>query len=241
LTETAIPTPTSSPIEITDAKGVKMALVPAGEFTMGSNKYNEEKPVHHFYVNDFYMDIYEVTNELYKACVTAGTCTEPGVTIRYDDLTYASHPVMYVDWNQAKAYCEWRGGRLPTEAEWEKAARGMGARTYPWGEGLDAAFANYGTNVGDTTEVGIYEMGKSPYGIYDMAGNVQEWVSSLFMNYPYNAGDGREDLTAPGMRIFRGGAWNESALLTRSASRVGSYPYAKNSGIGFRCARDATP
>jgi formylglycine-generating enzyme required for sulfatase activity len=129
-------------------------------------------------LDSFCMDVYEVTNALYAACVDAGNCTPPHSTRSstrsnyYRKSVYMNYPVIYVDWSQAKTYCEWLGARLPTEAEWEKAARGTDERTYPWGEVIDSSFANYNGAVGDTTEVGKYEKGKSLYGMYDMAGNV---------------------------------------------------------------------
>jgi len=144
-----------------------MRLVPAGEFTMGSIK-EVEQPVHTVYLDTFYMDAYEVTNAHYKACVDAGGCTPPQKlgssthSIYYGNSNFDYYPVIYVNWNQAKAYCEWRGANLPTEAQLEKAARGIDERTRPWGEGIDCNKANYFGCVGDTTKVGSYEGGKSP-------------------------------------------------------------------------------
>jgi formylglycine-generating enzyme required for sulfatase activity len=251
------PAPTSSPdlftqphtpsltltTEITDTQGVTMRLVPAGSFTMGSdNGGADERPVHKVTLADYYMDVYEVTYSRYKACIDAGDCTPPQGTFQqntdeYDNSSYAKYPIAHVDWNQAKAYCEWRGARLPTEAEWEKAARGTDGRTYPWGEGIDKTIADYNNNVGNTTPVGSYENGKSPYGMYDMAGNVWEWVSSLYQPYPYNASDGREDLSALGNRVLRGGSWGNDNRNVRSAYRYWYLPMFRNSLIGFRCAR----
>jgi len=231
--------------EITDDKGVPMRLVPAGEFSMG--KVDE---AHTVYIDDFYMDKYEVTNALYKACVEAGECQPPQNTSSYTHDSYYrnsefdNYPVIYVDWNQAQAYCEWRGASLPTEAQWEKAARGTDKRTYPWGEGIDCDRANYSSCKGtDTTPVGSYESGKSPYGIYNLAGNVWEWTSSLYKPYPYVSTDGREDLNASGNRVFRGGAWYDDDYVvygTRSAYRNNVTPDNVNYNVGFRCAR-STP
>ena len=181
----------------------------------------DEQPIHTVYLDPYYIDKYEVTNGLYEECVAAGACEPPGQvgssnrSNYYDDPAFSQYPVIFVDWDQAKTYCEWRGGSLPTEAQWEKAARGTDGRTYPWGEGIDCDRANYdktisssgevgcpvevplggiflsykwsapfplamGVIVGDTTAVGSYPRGVSPYGAHDMAGNVWEWVSDWY-------------------------------------------------------------
>jgi len=234
--------------EITDPKGVEMLLVPAGEFSMGSENGNsDEKPVHTVYLDAFYIDKYEVTNTRYAACVGAGACQPPKETRShtrtsyYGNSVYDDYPVIYVSWNMAKAYCEWRGARQPSEAEWEKAARGADGRTYPWGEGFDCSHANYwgnlGVCVGDTSPVGSYASGRSFYGAYDMAGNVWEWVSSLYEPHPYGPDDGREDLSASGLRVLRGGSWLSYAHFLRAAVRVRVDPASADLYIGFRCSR----
>ena len=244
-TKNFTPTATPLPTEIADAKGVSMMLVPAGEFTMGSDDYDSwESPAHMVYVDTLYIDKYEVTNALYKMCVEVGACIQPNDIVRYANPKYNNHPVVYVNWKMSSAYCEWRGARLPTEAEWEKAARGTSNSTYPWGEAIDCSYANYyganGNCVGDTTEVGKYENGKSVYGVYDMAGNVYEWVSSLSKSYPYDIDDGREDQDSPLKRIVRGGSWNNIKESIRSTKRTEAIPLNFNYYYGFRCARDAT-
>jgi serine/threonine-protein kinase len=233
------------PLEIIDARGVAMRLVPAGEFTMGSNTGDpDEQPVHKIQLENFYIDKFEITNALYRACVESGVCEPPvnnGSATHsnyYGNAQYDSYPVIYVDWDMARNYCEWRAARLPTEAEWEKAARGSDERMYPWGNAADCQSANYSDCNNDTVPVGTSELGQSPYGIYDMAGNVWEWVSSKYSPYPYNALDGREDL-ATWNRVFRGGAWINPAYGIRTTYR--SYEkqnYAKPF-IGFRCANSA--
>ena len=207
--------------ELVDEKGIPMRLVPAGEFTMGSDTDDSHlNPAHRVYLDAFYMDQYEVTNAYYAACVAAGVCDPPQNTksdfrdTYYGDARFDNFPVIYVDWYMATTYCgAWRGARLPTEAEWEKAARGTDERTYPWGEGISCDRANYDGDpdydlfcIAETSEVGQYESGQSPYGLYDMAGNVFEWVSSLNKAYPYDAADGREDVISSGNRVIRGGA-----------------------------------
>jgi formylglycine-generating enzyme required for sulfatase activity len=157
--------------------GIGRVWVEAGPFEMGSEEGDpDEQPVHTVTLDGFYIDTFEVTNAHFRQCVEAGTCQAPTTCDfgepTYEDETKEDHPVVCVSWNQAKTYCEWRDARLPTEAEWEKAARGTDGRTYPWGDGTECDNANYGGCVGDTTKVGSYPAGVSPYGAYDMAGNV---------------------------------------------------------------------
>jgi formylglycine-generating enzyme required for sulfatase activity len=232
-------TPTSL---ITDAKGVKMVLVEGGLFDMGSNQgASDERPVHKVALADFYIDQYEVTNTLYKACQDEGVCTPPRNTSSYSredyygNPDYDNYPVVWVDWHQARTYCEWREARLPTEAEWEKAARGTDGRTYPWGEAIDVHFANYAS--GDTMPVGSYPAGVSPYGAYDMAGNVGEWTQSLYEPYPYRADDGRETLDSTDVRVLRGGSWGSFDFSVRAASRGRNDPTYAHDLVGFRCVR----
>ncbi len=215
-TEAPAATEVSLPVEIKDEKNIPMRLVPAGEFTMGNDDGNtEERPASKIYVEAFYMDKYEVTNDMYSACVSAGVCKlpeKPGSATRssyYNNPSFANYPVLYVNWTMAKTYCEWRDARLPTEAEWEKAARGTeDERAYPWGNDFSCNFANHSGCVGDTAPVNRYDGGQSPYGIYGMSGNVWEWTSSLSEFYPYSATDGREDPDASGFRAVRGGSWH---------------------------------
>lgn len=236
--------------EITDDYGVEMVLVPAGEFQMGNPwydifAYSDEKPSHKVYLDAFYIDTYEVTNAHYKACVDAGACTPLQQSSSFTHLSYYGnsqyddYPVIYIDWNQAKTYCEWRGARLPTEAQWEKAARGMDGRTYPWGEGINCGRANYDSCVGDTTEVGSYENGKSPYGAYDMAGNVLEWVNDWHSETYYQSSPFSNPLgfDSGEFRVLRGGSWRIVENIVRSANRNRSVLSDSNDSFGFRCSR----
>jgi len=242
-----------------------MVLIPAGAFKMGDTVdhlmavcvkmrsdcqpdwFADEVPSQSVDLPAFYMDVYEVTNGHYRLCAVAGKCTVPLFTKSatrpdyYSNPAYENYPVVYVSWNMAEAYCQWRGARLPTEAEWEKAARGTDGRIFPWGDSIDKTRANYtDAKNGDTTAVGSYESGKSPYGMYDMAGNVWEWTSSLYKPFPYNASDGREDLlntTDP--RVMMGGSWNFADQGVRSGNRSGLIPAGIYMDIGFRCAKSA--
>jgi len=218
--------------------------IPAGEFQMGSDTGNDdEKPVHAVYLDEYQIGKYEITNRQFDQCARAQICDKTTF-----DEAKALHPVVNVYWFNANKYCEYVGGRLPSEAEWEKAAswddEAKTKRTYPWGETIDCTYANYygkdGGNdycVGDTTPVGSYEGGKSPYGLYNMAGNAWEWVSSLYMPYPFDANDGREDMSSADPRVLRGGAWNDLVDYGRSASRSSGYPAASNFYVSFRCSR----
>jgi len=241
--------PTATPsTDITDGYGVQMALVPAGDFTMGSNSgEDDERPAHLVSVPSFYIDKYEVTNKLYKACVDAGRCTPPqnlSSTTRPDyfgNPEFDDFPVIYVNWEQAKAYCNWRSALLPSESQWEKAALGTTGFIYPWGNEINGTFANYdGAFRRDTSKVGSYELGRSVYGVYDMVGNVWEWTSSLYIPYPYRV-DERENPNTPGERVVRGGSWYDHTAGLRSSDRYGDGVEDVNDGLGFRCAREAYP
>ena len=255
-----LPTPTLEPsptpratievetVVLTLAPGIDLELVrvPAGPFIMGSAEGDsmadsEESPQHTVELSEYYIGKYEVTVEQYRVFVEA-----TGHEGDKDALGGSGdHPVNYVSWDDAVAFCWWASEetgmevRLPTEAEWEKAARGTGGDRYPWGnDSPDTGKCNYDGNVGGTTPVGEYSpQGTSPYGCADMAGNVWEWTSSLYKDYPYKSGDGREDQDDHGARVFRGGSFNYDARIVRSAYRVRYDPNARNYLVGFRvCA-----
>ena len=226
--------------------------VPAGEFQMGyesnSNASQNEMPVHTVYLDAYQIGKYEVTNKQYNQCRRANVCTGSILPDKLD------HPVASVTWHDAKIYCEWVGGRLPTEAEWEKAAswddQTKTKRTFPWGTGIDCEHANYAPLgnpahatddycVGDTTPVGSYESGKSPYGLYDMSGNVWEWVNDLYSDTYYQ---NSPSSNPPGpytgeLRVLRGGSWNGDPSFARSTDRFSVSPALANNSWGFRCAR----
>ena len=255
VTPTAEPTltlgPTLSPTplakEMVDPKGVSMVLVPAGKFSMGSNEGDlNEKPVHLVYLDTYYIDKFEVTNARYRACVQTGICQAPLQATSfvradyYDSARYDNFPVIYVNWEMAKTYCEWRGARLPTEAEWEKAARGTDRRVYPWGNEPSETHANYNQSVGDTIAVGSYQNGRSPYGAYDMAGNVWEWVADWYQdNYYASLGENASNPQGPASgqeKVLRGGSFYYGDYIIRSANRGWNDPTGVGSGFGFRCA-----
>jgi serine/threonine-protein kinase len=228
---------------VSEKDGMVMVYVPAGDFTIGSNDgYDSERPEHQIHLDAFWIDQTEVTNFMYAKCVGDNDCTSPSSSssftrdFYYGNSEFDDYPVIYVDWNQAKNYCSWAGRELPTEAEWEKAARGTDGRTYPWGEEIDCDKANYYLCTGDTSPVGSYEGGKSIYGVYDMVGNVNEWVSSLPMGYPYDADDGREDLSASGARVLRGGSWFIQGYVYSAYRNNQVGPGLTDISVGFRCA-----
>ncbi|MFT3890626.1 MAG: SUMF1/EgtB/PvdO family nonheme iron enzyme [Anaerolineales bacterium] len=238
------PTIMALPTEIIDPGNIRMVYVPGDNFVIGGGS-----DLHTIYVEPFYIDKYEVTNVLYQLCVNAGSCEPPQSassqthTNYYGNLEFNEYPVINVSWIMAKQYCEWRGARLPSEAEWEKAARSPDGRTYPWGEEAACSFANYsdagGACVGDVTAVGSYKDGQSLYGAFDMSGNVAEWVNSLYWTYPYTPADGREATDTPGLRVIRGGSWFSPLGEITTYYRFGIDPSSYDPYTGFRCAHDA--
>jgi serine/threonine-protein kinase len=230
---------------------------------MGSNDGDEdERPVHTVTLDDFYMDQFEVTNGQYATCVDAGICDPTTDTtafessysrrVYYGNPAYLDFPVIYANWYEAKDYCEWRGARLPTEAEWEKAARGgLIGKSYPWGN--ESPICEVGAQNGakfddnedcndtDTTQVGSY--GPNSYGLYDMAGNVWEWVSD-FYDEGYYASSSATNPTGPdegSFIVLRGGSWNDHIDLLRVSDRRYNEPNSGSLYSGFRCARSVIP
>jgi formylglycine-generating enzyme required for sulfatase activity len=186
---------------------------------------------------------------MYTKCVEANKCDPPDSKSSqthpsyFDNPEFAEYPVIYVSWNDALAYCSWVGRTLPTEAEWEKAARGTEGGIYPWGNiSPKNALLNYSDSYyGDTTKVGTFPEGASVYGVLDMAGNVWEWVSSQYQPYPYYENDGREYLNSTVSKALRGGAWNNNGNGVRSALRGGFLPIITSNNLGFRCGINTTP
>jgi iron(II)-dependent oxidoreductase len=206
---------------------VDMVLVPAGCFTMGSSRgYEEEQPAHEQCFDEpYWIDLYEVTNDQY------GSTGEFGG---------ANRPRERANWFDAVEFCESRGARLPTEPEWEYAARGPDGLNYPWGNSFDGSNVVYEDNSGDeTSTVGSRPGGVSWVGAYDMSGNVWEWVSSTDDDYPYDPTDGREsDDDRESRHVLRGGSYRWDSSILRTAMRGWSLAYASDTDFGFRCVRD---
>ncbi|MCB9420403.1 MAG: SUMF1/EgtB/PvdO family nonheme iron enzyme [Ardenticatenaceae bacterium] len=271
---TAVPTPALAD-RYTGRDSVEMRLVPEGSFLMGStsaevdqaaalcrrnpdgdscarSEFASEMPQHSVFLSAFYMDVTEITNGQYKACVNAGDCNPPasgsGAYSRssyYDQTQYANYPVVNITWFDARDYCIWAGERLPTEAEWEKAARSDDGRIFPWGNSFDENRANTedrGTNA--IQPVGQYSNGASPYGMLDMAGNVWEYVADWF-DPNYYANSPGQDPTGPtssptGQRVLRSGSYANFQHYARVANRGAVEPGTNTPFRGFRCALEAT-
>ena len=246
-TDTLTPTPTLGiGSTMIGEKGETLVYVPAGEFTMGDG--SGDAPVHIVDLDAFWIDQTEVTNKQYQACVDAGTCeslswtrslTHPSY---YGNPEFDDYPLIAVNWDEANRYCEaWVGGDLPTEAQWEKAARGTDARNYPWGDDLpNNNLLNYNRHIGDTTVVKNYQNTGSFYGTYDMAGNVWEWVNDWYGKNYYEDSASSNNPVGPGSgkyRVLRGGSWINFDFYVHSAYRFRNDPTYGNYNFGFRCAR----
>jgi len=227
---------------------VEQVFVPAGSFMMGSEDgSSDEQPVHEVTLDAFWIDRTEVTNAQFAGCVAAGACRPPGNTSSYTRDQYygndafADYPVIYVSWNDAGDFCAWAGGRLPSEAEWQVAARGPESRVYPWGNDAPSCkLLNFGGCVGDTSEVGSYPDGASWVGALDMAGNVWEWVNDWYdSGYYGKSPDANPAGPVSGeYRVLRGGAWNNGDDYARSSNRFNFHPVDRYDVVGFRCAQE---
>jgi len=251
-TPTPLPTPTPAPTspaaEVTEGPTPPpvtdiMIEIPAGPFTMGSDAGNEdEAPAHEVDLPAFEIDKFEVTNadfaQFAEATGYQTDAEKEGRTKNWRDAAEGkgNHPVVYVSWNDAMAYCQWLGKRLPSEAEWEKAARGTDGRMYPWGNEWDPSKANVkDTGLRGTVAVGSFGAGASPYGVEDMAGNVWEWTADWYEAYP--SSNYQSDYFGQRFRVQRGGGWFETAEWVRTTFRNANSEVAANDDLGFRCAR----
>jgi formylglycine-generating enzyme required for sulfatase activity len=222
---------------------MEMVYVPAGEFQMGSaTDFEDEKPVHTVKLDGFWIDRTEVTNAQYAQCVAAGACEKtaqrwsPTRDSEYGDSAYDGYPVAAVRWYEVVNYCAWAGGRLPTEAEWEYAARGSEGQRYPWGDSVpDCDKANCSDCVGDTAAVGSYPVDASWCGALDMAGNVREWVADWYGPYPSGRQENPAGPASGKHRVMRGGYYGSHWIYARAAARHNSPPDYGWANVGFRC------
>jgi len=247
------------PQTVTGKDGAPLKRIPAGEFLMGTSISKRdggrnEYPERRIFLDAFYMDSLEITNGRYLEFVKATGHRIPehprdktltlwqGATV---PAAFKDHPVINVDWSDAAAYCAWAGRRLPTEAEWERAARGTTGRRFPWGDAEPtrtlANYLNQWRNGGGLEPVGSHLQGASPEGVQDLQGNVWEWVSDWYDPHYYEKGPLRNP-KGPNegtRKVMRGSGWESEAPLLRSAHRLSSDPKNRNHSLGFRCAIDA--
>jgi len=222
--------------------------VPEGEFAMGADggqALEDERPLHRVWLGDFSMDLHEVTTWQYAAFLDAAARQVPWQWNTVDLSQHGDRPVIGVDWSDADAYCRWKGKRLPTEAEWEKAARGTDARLYPWGNWAPTKeLANFALGARFSYSqvllpVQSYEQGKSPYGLYHMAGNVYEWVQDWYATHYYETSPDRnpQGPEQGQFKVVRGGSWSDLPKYLLTYGRFKLPPETRNSYTGFRCAR----
>lgn len=228
----------------------KMVLIPAGPFTMGGGLEGDfdEQPQREIYLDAYYIDIYEVDNANYNRFVRTTKRNEPFIPFFQDNIKLLmedDQPVVGVTWLDAQAYCRWGGKRLPAEAEWEKAARGTDGRTFPWGDEFHPIFAN---GEGEdkykyTAPVKSFENGRSPYGLFNMAGNVSEWVNDWYDQFYYKEAPFKnpQGPDRGKVLVYRGGSYNDSSKNLRASKRFGGgHAERPDSTVGFRCAMDAS-
>jgi formylglycine-generating enzyme required for sulfatase activity len=242
-TATLVPVPLSGPQNGTTMKwidGSTLVYIPSSEFTMGNGGF--DAPVRTVAVDGFWMYQTKVTNRMYAQCVSVGSCSAPTEELGgpvYSNPEYANHPIVGVNWDQAQAYCSWAQGQLPTEAQWEKAARGTDGRTYPWGNDNPACdLLNLGYCSGRTSEVDAFSDGVSPYGLYDMAGNLFEWVSDWYGEAYYSSAP-TTNPTGPESgqyRSIRGSSFETDFDQAESAIRHFGAQVYHSRDLGFRCA-----
>lgn len=236
-------------VHTTDPEFEKMVRIPAGEFIMGDEDHYDMEPVRRVYLSEYWIDKYEVTFAQYydfmdqtgqKNPRLAGYLSD-SVTEDLHFFVQPLHPIVGIDWEQAYQYCVWKGKRLPTEAEWEKAAKGTQERIWPWGDEERSEFANL---VGDdgvryTASVDGFQTDVSPYGVYGMAGNVMEWTADWYDQDSYRKGPPRDPkgVNYGIHKVIRGASWNDSIKRAGVSIRFKMYPTYEDVTIGFRCAR----
>ena len=260
LSPTITNTPDLGSIRVSPIDGMVMVFVPEGDFWMGkTDGNNDERPMRQVFLDAYWIDQSEVTNRMYRACVSDGGCSQPAETNSathqgyYTGPQYDDYPVVHVNWNQAQEYCTWAGRWLPTEAEWEKAARGPEGYLYPWGnqkpnsDKMNFADKNFNESHADKTvddsyadvaPVGSYPQGASVYGVFDLVGNVWEWVADLYGAQYYREAPA-ENPTGPSSgleHVIRGGAYDNNITKANAVNRGYANPIVTGNDLGFRCA-----
>ncbi|MFZ1746081.1 MAG: SUMF1/EgtB/PvdO family nonheme iron enzyme [Nitrospirales bacterium] len=234
--------------KILGGDGAPMVFIPEGHFTMGSKDFRNERPVHQVFLDNFYIDQHEVTVSQYAEFIKKSGAEPPGYWIDLNLHEVSQHPAVRANWDEATAYCESVGKRLPTEAEWEKAARGADERLYPWGEqdpiqilaNFDKCCDHQAYSV--LTSVGEKAEGQSPYGLDDMAGNVWEWTADWYDTSYYQRSPDKNPEGPPvgELKAIRGGSWSNKAVDIRTTNRHGLDPGQRHDNVGFRCAKNAS-
>jgi formylglycine-generating enzyme required for sulfatase activity len=223
-----------------------MVLIPAGEFLMGAEDgLPDARPPHRTHLSSYWIDKYEVTNAQYRLCVQSGVCSSPKDSKAFADPQRAQHPVTNLTWGQARTFCQWSGRRLPTEAEWEKAARGTDGRRYPWGNSVEVIRSrlkdqDIKASSNGTIPVGSQPETVSPYGVFDLVGNAWEWVKDWYAEDFYATAPSH-DPQGPlrgSFRVLRGGDWSQSPLELRTSYRAWDEMTYWGPTLGFRCAAD---
>jgi formylglycine-generating enzyme required for sulfatase activity len=252
MTPTATPEPQMGSRRISPVDGMEQVYVPSGQFIMGSTDQDpeaemQEKPQHTVFLSGFWIDKTDVTQGMYKRCISSGTCPDVVHDMEQNPnwgvAEYDTHPAVYITWDQAKTYCERVGRRLPTEAEWEKAARGTDGRLYPWGNNEpNGNLALYGNALTTTRPVGSYPAGASPYGALDMVGNVRQWVNDVYSEYYYGDETATNNPQGPELspdheaRSLRGASFKDELHYLHVAMRFHHVPNSPGENRGFRCA-----
>ena len=252
-TPTYLSTPISAPANLDNyppfynpVNNMELAYVPEGKFLMGSNPYDHylgqsELPQHSVYLDAFWISKTQVTNAMFTSCVNAGVCkysVSHKINPHYLDPLYSNHPVVYVSWEMAQTFCRWTGGSLPTEAEWEKAARGPDGARYAWGEERPRLkFVNAANEYGTTTITGIFPYGKSYYGVFDMGGNVREWVNDWYdpTYYQYTTDRNPMGPETGDKKVLKGASFSDEYRYCRASNRLSHEPASTGNVRGFRC------